>query len=338
MRSIRKIGIRLCLIIFIVIAVESAVRYGYESWSAPTRLSRIEREQLEGELDTLYLGTSVTYRGFNPQILDEELGSSSFNLGSAGQSPVGAYYLLRETAEKNPIRRVYMTISLPEIKKDTTDLVHSYRSAFENMYSWKWRLALLMDVNREDLWTCTLFYSTRVEDYFDLSTVKKNLKKKLSKTLEAEGYGGRGYRLFQEKPYKGREVRENEAQDAWYAGQGEAQIQPEALDALDRIAKFCREEEIELTYVILPASQVYLDGAGDLDAMNQYFEKWTGERGANLYNFFLYKDRQEVFDNSMFADSVHLRNEGGAVFSHLLAEIEKSGDPQSYFLDSMEEF
>ncbi len=57
-----------------------------------TRLLELEGH---GPVDVLFLGSSHTYRGFDPRIW-EQRGYSSFNLGSSSQSPVQTELLVKE--------------------------------------------------------------------------------------------------------------------------------------------------------------------------------------------------------------------------------------------------
>lgn len=336
MCNIRKALIRVVLVILLVIGVQSVVRLCYEDGFAVTYWSKKERQELEGTIDTLYIGTSLTYYAFNPEILDAELGSSSFNLGTGSQPYIGNYYLIRDTAETNPIKHVYLTISLsPLLTKNTYR--SSYVSAFENMRSWKWKLAYLTSVNREEVWMSSLFYSTQVKHYLALEDVKENLQNKLVDKEWPSNYGGRGYRIIKKK-YKGRDAEENSEEYTWNAELGESQIKEQAMIYIEKIVEFCKEEGIELTLISLPYSQDFVDGGGDLDDFHQFFKAKAEEWDVDFYDFILYKDRETVFTNEYFKDAHHLNVNGGTIFSNLLAEVMQSENPQDYFYESLAEF
>lgn len=337
MRKIKKAVFRFFLVIFIIVALEGAVRLCYESWVNQTVQSKMERKKLEGTIDTLYCGNSLTYYSFNPEILDEALGTNSFNLATASQPYIGTYYLIRDAVEKNPIDQIYVTIALPPLKERSS--TRYYVSGFENMSTWKWKLRYLMEVQKEDVWITSLLYTTQVENYLDVESVKANLLNKLIKKEPSSNYAGRGYRQIDtEFEDEGREEKENGRVNLWNGAKGEEQIQEEALTYLKKIADFCNDQGIHLTFVTLPYTQTYLDGARDLDDFNEYFQEKSEEWGADYLNFMLYKDREKVFTNEKFKDDRHMNVKGSEAFCRLFAEIKRSDHKEDYFYDSMKDF
>ena len=68
--------------------------------------SRVMLQELygqAGQIDTLFLGSSHCYRSVDPSVVDETLGTHSFNAGSSQQLPDGSYTMLREAAAQNSL-------------------------------------------------------------------------------------------------------------------------------------------------------------------------------------------------------------------------------------------
>lgn len=335
MRNFKKVFPRLCAVLAFIIVFEGAVRYAYEGWKTLTVVSKRERDELTGTLDTIFCGTSVAYRAFNPVIYDEKMGTGSFNLATASQPVKGTYYLIREAVEENPIKEIYLGITIPTLKAERLDI--RYVSAFENMRTWKWKLRYLLSVKSEPILTTALFYSTRVEEYFQPAEVLKNLKSKLW-DKKPKTYGQRGFRASK-GVYKGGEGSEkNSDGNYWDGKRGIEQIEPETLEYLKKIAAFCKEMDIKFTIVIAPWTQDYIDGAGDLDDMNRVCQELADGLDVDFYNFLLYKERLTEFGNDKFKDLQHFNKSGGNTFTELLTEVVTSENPQEYFYDSMEEF
>lgn len=337
MRNFSKVMIRVCVLLLFVIGLESAIRFCCENWKLATVMSKQERKELEGTLDTLYCGTSIAYCAYNPVILDEKLGTSSFNLGTASQPCVGTYHLVRETAEKNPIKEIYLTISIPTLKAER--LPQRYLSAFETMRSLKWKLGYLAAVKDNDLTTQALFYSTRVEpeEYTKTKKIRSNIENKKNPGKKVEGYEERGFRTC-EKYYHSEGPIKNSKNNYWFGEQGDAQLDPEAVTYMKKLAAFCKKKDIKMTMVVVPWSQDYIDAAGDLDDMDRVCRELTEEMGIEYYNFLLYKNREKLFTNYVFKDEQHLNTTGGNLFSALLADVVASEDPDSYFYESMADF
>lgn len=335
MCSIKKAVFKFILVVFIIIVIEGGVRLCYESWVNQTVQSKQERVNLKGTIDTLYCGNSLTYYSFNPEILDEKLETNSFNLATASQPYIGTYYLIRDAVEENPIDKVYVTIALAPLKEKSS--TKYYISGFENMRTWKWKLRYLMAVQKEDVWISSLLYTTQVENYLNVEGVKANLINKLVTKSTSSNYAGRGFRRI-ETEFEGRENKKNGRVNLWNGKKGEAQIQEESLTYIEKIADFCNEQGIKLTFVTLPYTQTYLDGARDLDDFNEYFKEKSEEWGADYLNFMLYKDRESVFTDEKFKDDRHMNVKGSEAFCELLAEVVRSSQPEEYFYDSMEDF
>lgn len=335
MRSFKKVAVRICAVLAFVIVFESVVRYAYEGWKTRTVVSKMERDELKGTIDTLFCGTSVVYRGFNPVLYDEKMGTNSFNLATASQPIKGTYYLIRDTVEENPVKEIYLGITIPNLTAKCLDI--HYVSAFENMRTWKWKIRYLLSLKSEPITTTALFYSTRVEDYFRIDTVLTNLKSKL-RNKKSNAYGKRGFRAAKAVYQGGNGSEKNSDGNYWDGARGAEQIQPETLEYLKKIAEFCREKDIKFTIVVLPLTQDYIDGAGDLDDMNRVCRELAEELDIDFYNFLLYKDRLSEFGNDKFKDLKHFNKSGGNTFTKLLTEVVTSDDPQEYFYDTMEEF
>lgn len=339
MHVIKKIMIRLCVVLAFVIALESTVRFCYEAWKPieVVRLSKEERGELKGTLDTVYCGTSVTYYAFNPWYLDEQLGTSSFNLATSAQPVIGSYYLVRDAAEENPIQRVYLMLTLPALKSERTGLQHV--SAYTNMRTWKWKLRYLLAMGDEDTALSLLFYSTNVDSYLTPRTVLDNIRHKLNPAAECKGYVGKGFRSNGgSRVFDGVPKKNASKKNRWNGKAGISQVDDETLEYLRKLGSFCGKNGIDLSVVIAPPSQAYLNQAGDLDDMDRCLRELTEEIGADYYNFILYRERTAVFTDDKFKDWQHFNMAGSEAFNRLFAEVVQSERPEDYFFSSMAEF
>lgn len=336
MKNVKKVIVRGCVLLLFVAGFEFMARFCYESWKTYLLTSKRERSEMNGTIETLYCGTSLAARAFQPVTLDDLLGTTGFNLATNSQPLKGTYYLVRETAEENPVKQIYLALSISALKE--TAATQTYLSAYENMRTACWKVRYLLSVSDESLTVSALLYSTRVENFLNLKTVKANVKNKLKKTKVKKYYGQRGWRASQ-KYYQGENAgRQNGPLNYWDGSEGAGQINEESLKYLYKMADFCRAEGIELNLVLLPVTQDYIDGAGDLDDLDETCRALAGELDAGFYNFMLYKERQTVFTDDKFGDVKHFNVDGGPAFSAVFAEVLTSDAPQAYFYDSMEDF
>ena len=329
MHNIKKALLGVLMTLGLIIGIQMAVRCCYEDWNLFKISVMRDRKETEGTIDTLYCGSSLAYWAYIPEYLDEKLGTSSFNLGSGAQPVMGTYYLIRDAVEKNPVKKIYYTISITELKKKNIN-TSSYLSAYEYISSWKWKLRYLAQIMDEEVWMSALFYSTQVEDYFDLKSVKQNLVNKYLNKKENPRYGGRGYRISKTQ-FEGSDKIKNSSNRTWVAEAGEDQLNEESFLYLQKIAEYCRNEGIELIWVIPPYPEDFIHAAGELDSFNEFLKEKAQEWDVQLYDFTFYKNRESVFTNDKFKDYIHLNKYGAELFCEILAELEINKNPEFYF-------
>lgn len=338
MRNIKnawKVLSRICVVLAFVFVLESVIQFCYEDWGKISKIvmTQRNRKELNGTLDTIYCGPSVAFNAINPSVMDAKLGTSSFNLAASSQPVMGSYYLMRDTMAENKICRVYQILTIPTLKKGRGQ--RNYLSPYKQMCTLRWRIAYLAALKDEKRILPILAYSTRVKSYANWSLVKENIEQKTKK----REYAQRGYRNGGERVYEGQNAQErNPDYNYWDGALGLEQADAEELLYLRKSAEYCRENGIEYTILLLPQPKANLDGAGDIDNLNECLSDLADELGVNFYNFQLYKNRLTEFADDKFRDEEHMNAAGGEAFSALLAEVVASGHPEEYFYDSTEGF
>ncbi len=338
-KNARKVLSRICIVFAFVFVLESVIRFCYEDWSKYSLIivSQRERKELNGTLDTIYCGPSVTFNALDPYILDEKLGTNSFNLGASTQPLIGSYYLIRDTAENNDLRHVYQVLTIPMLKRGKKG--RNYTTPYKQMCTLRWRLAYLAALKDESRVLPILAYSTSVKSYFQWSYVRRNIANRIGENQKLAKYKGRGFRNGGKKVYQGENAQERNADYYYWDGTlGLSQANEEALRYLKKSAEFCRKNGIEYTILLLPHPQESLNGAGDLDNLYECLNGLAEELGVRFLNFQLYKNRLTEFADDKFRDDEHMNTIGGETFSNLFAEVVSSAHPEDYFYESTEEF
>lgn len=321
MRNIRKIFVRAAAVLVFLFVLESTVRFLYEPYNTYSILSTEEYEELKGTLDTLFVGSSHSYFAFDPQLFDERMGTNSFNLASGAQPLFMSYQLVREGIEINPIKNVVLGISFSSLLKNEDD--NSVLGGYDRLITLRGKIRTLLEDTDDNRRLHELFYSTRVDNWFDFSAVAENVRHKLSDTyredvlaMDDNEYGYRGY-WYSENVFNGqRNTDENRGYNVW----DESKVKDINLEYLIKIMELCRDEGINLRIVILPVTQAFLDYAGDYEAMHDYYAKLADEYGAELYDCINYDNRAEDFPNEYFRDTSHLNRAGSQAFGNLLVD------------------
>lgn len=336
MHSIKKIIPRILVIILVLACYGSAVQYLYQPRDEVAPYIKKELDESAGNIDTLFVGTSTAYHGWSPQIWDQQMGGYSFNIASASQSIKDSYLYLKQECERNPVERVFLGVSPKGMMKEELSLKAKIR--VYDCLSPLNKLAYLKDHASIDEWMYLTFYPVRVEDYFDLSEVKKNVKYKLSEEYKENIYPGKAYQgqgyFAPEKKFKGEAYTQLEKADGtWDA----SQVNMEEVEYLEKIIQYCKEKNIEFIMVYLPVTGKQIARDGSADEIHEFFAEIAEENGVEFWDFLNYKNLVEEYTNDKFKDAHHLNKEGGTQFSNTFVEIyqayQNGEDLSQYFGD-----
>lgn len=335
MRNIKKTAGRLVLIFIVLFLFETVVEFLYRPYNRYSIYAVRELKECQGKIDTLFLGTSTAYRGFSPDLFDRELGTFSFNAATASQPALGTFSLLKDQVEGNPVKRVFLGISPRMLVKEEAHIERKIE-VYDRLFTLKEKVSYLLDGCTSEEWLNLIFYSVRVNKYFDIEKVKKNVDYKLSDAYgenkaPIESYCGKGF-LAGKEVYEGQEYEHIvKMKSTWKAND-------ENESALIEIMEYCKEKEIELILVFIPVSGEEIKGYKDVGVIHDYILELAEQYETTFWDFNYYKRLKEEFQNSMFQDKRHLNGNGGYAFTRLLAEVYekyKNGEEiDGYFLDT----
>lgn len=310
MKNLTKIITRILLIVCVVCLYENGIRFLYEDYRETTIYTNKDREQVEGRIETLVLGTSTAQRGFEPEILNEELDTISFNLASSLQPLDGTYALLRDVDKSNPVKRLFLSVTPQMMEKADVStmaksLVYSRLSGADSRISY-----LTYGCKLEEIPYLTL-YSARVEDYLDFSFVKKNVSMKFTEEFKQgntykKSYKGNG-RIAWKQTYQ--PEKNSKSEDKIFVADEQQELY------LKKTITYCREHNIELILTLIPQTSDALGRYQNLQDINEYFSDLADEYQVCYWDFNYYNNAEELFSNNMFEDSKHLNKEGGDVFT-----------------------
>lgn len=121
-----KRGIKVVCSIFIIIgavfAINSVLSYMLiDDLEDEVRYAMHEMYEQE-EIETLFLGSSHVFCGYDPRVLDEILGENTYLAATPVQKVDGSYYLLKEVLKSNQIKKfiwicIMCNIGIPRPKE-----------------------------------------------------------------------------------------------------------------------------------------------------------------------------------------------------------------------------
>ena len=277
-----------------------------------------ERDSLAGTIDTLIIGASHAERGFDPSVIDEELGCNSYNLAGPDFTMWGRYDLLKKEIARNPVKSVVLEVSDYTLTKRTSsgtevegDLYYMGRIG-----SFPQRVIYFAEnFSPEDYISSYQFFMV-----YGIDSIKRILQGKYMSTYDWP-YRYKGYKMYETADGGSKDMTTDYAKK-YKKRHIEFEIMDQKVEYLQKIVDLCQENDVELTLVCVPVSKAMLCKTDDNDFWYTWYSEFAEENGIAYYDFNLLRNRDELFsDETSFHDQEHLSNEGADVFSEAYAEI-----------------
>lgn len=268
-----------------------------------------ERGELSGTVDTVYCGASFALRAFRPDTIDEDWGTSSYNLSSSRLTMKGRYLILAQELARNPVKTVVLEVSCDSLTRDRAD---------EGPEGDLILLAKL-DAGKRPGFALQSFALPELPLlYYDL--VSKGIDdgfQLLQGRLRTGNWSSiRGYEPYHEPD------QEFAADYAFYYHSNAlpTEAKAENLEYLDKILELCRTHGAELVLVTTPQSKSFNCIISNLDEFDAWYRDYAQRNGLRYYNFNLHQEKDALLpDADCFYDRYHLNNEGAVRFSRLFA-------------------
>lgn len=300
-----------------------------------TRVMLSELYASAGSIDTLFLGSSHAYRSFDPDIVDEQLGTTSFNAGSSQQLPDGSYYMLREAAAQNPLQTVYVETFYTTYNQSASSdvplacylLTDYMRPTSPNRYAYLWEMggaaafadlvfparhAIAEPGELPALWRAKLTDGYTPGNYAYVTYPG-----------EGEEYRGRGF-VYTHNIAGGDFSSILPVDPA-------APLSDFGREYLTRTAEFCRQNNLRLVLVTAPLPSAYIADTANYQAYVEAMRDFAAEYGSEYWDFSLYKDTAALdMVVQDFSDAHHLSGQGAEKFSRVFCAVaaqSASGEP-----------
>lgn len=293
--------------------------------------SRMMLEELYGQeenIDILILGSSHSYRSFSPAVIDEMLGTNSFNAGSSQQLYDGSYYLLREAAKTNRLQTVLLEVSNNNYSAsgdvpEACYLLADYMKNSPERWEYLWEMGGVGAV----LESLTPARHNTISPSSALETWRAKLTDGYQKGNYAYLQSGDGYyrgKGFVYVPY-------NIGEGAHPAGSENTDpdrvISAFSEEYLHKIISFCKENGIELILIQSPMTDSFLSGDENRQQYMDYFSKIAAENGFVYWDMNLCTADVLRMNWKDFSDGHHLSGEGAEKASAALGQLLRETSP-----------
>lgn len=329
MRTSKALRFVVCAVFVVAIlgAFNAAATYLLVPYGSDSEVAWTELDSQEN-VDTLYIGTSISERSFDPYALDEHFGTRSFNLATPDQTLEESLIGIQSAYERFGIKRVVMALQFTCLQEG---LSNKPGDAFMSNRA---RFVSLQDALASDFWLLTSKGAAKetasinmafpwIFNHVKLSrdAISANIDMKARHIPLAEAtelndpgfkYVGKGYGNYSfALDYNGDGVALfGEVEDIESLG-----IDQMKIDTLHEICDYCASHEIELICVGAPVPVFNLIAYQDtyfpyqrvmIDVLSQH--------GIAYHDFNLAKPELFATSHEYFADNLHLNFAGTDAF------------------------
>ncbi len=321
MHNIKKIGIRVLLIAFVVFLYENIVEFLYRPYNESIVYINQDRKEVDGSIETLLCGTSTIQRGVDPEIIEKRLETVCFNTASSMQPIDGTYELIKDISNSNPVETVILGISPDSMKKKQVNTKFKSR-LYDRLQTGRGKIGYLISGCSVNEWPYMMLYSARVENYFDTVAIRKNMGKKTSQEyqvaqIDRGNYKGKGM-MATKNSFDAEQVKYIEKKKSKFRPEN---IKKHNLEYLSKIVQYCEENQIELILVYPPLTGTKIEEYGDISTIHDYYNEFAKKYDIQFWDFNYEKDLKNVFTNDKFEDEKHLNMYGAEIFSQKLADV-----------------
>lgn len=249
--------------------------------------------RLKNNLDILFVGSSITYRGINPNIFIKK-GKNSFNIGTSNQTPKNSYLILKMIIEDEiKIKQLFLEVSPLTISSDGIESLVDIISHTPKF-------------NKNFLELVYKFKSIKVYNALIYSLLKfkfgiKNIWEE--KTIE---YSNKGDYYFENGFVANFDTCKNDLHDSLALELDNILI--EQLGYIDSIKNLCDYNNIRFNVISLPNLLCFEPNIDYLEFNNYLNSK---------FNYFNYKDSLELA-TEFYLDNVHLNKVGADSFTNYI--------------------
>ncbi|MFP4697983.1 MAG: DUF1574 family protein [Eubacteriales bacterium] len=274
-------------------------------------------EQDRDSIDMVFIGSSHSYCTFDPEIFDEELGTSSFQLGTPLQHPDTSYYVLKEVLEYQKPKIVVF-----EIYWDMLDEPFNLKQA--DLFMESVRPSELIDEYISDVFPInekvkyyikTIRYQPDMLSYFDKQLkdwvnkyrVQTENENKEELPLGTEYYKSKGYVYADIIIPKSEKEEDNQFNDFDARDWLFDKTQRNYVKKLIQLAK---QNNIEVVLVTAPVANVSMEKISNYEFIHDKINEFAQEQNVAYIDYNIVNIEEQLLVNENFRDDAHLNHSG----------------------------
>lgn len=337
--NVLKTAILLVVVVVALVLINKSLFYALVPYGGQTEAIWAQYYSLADEdIDTLIAGSSYGMECIDPQILDEELGWSTFSLATPFQTRAATLRAVRDAYEDHHIKRLILGSGIDKMFNTDDGLEYDLSFAHgESLGGSPTRtLAAFADVafrkqyfgNSKSLAVFAPWLAWHVD--LNRAAIEENLAMRAE--LSPQEACGMQKLYVTERghiPHKGQVNLDVVALSAIKADDDEYGFVEGAREQFLELFEYCADHDIQVIMITTPwpdYSLMRYEREGGYAVAMANFEELAAESGLMLLDFALV--RPEVFEPTIedFHDAWHLNAEGAKKFSRVLANTLKKAE------------
>jgi len=263
-------------------------------------------------IDILFLGSSHSYRSFNPRIFDEASGKGpSFNMGSSAQTPMTAYFVLKEALKTQKPRILIYEIFFQGFESDKQFVNATYNLEF--MRSRDVRAEFFLNGYEPSDWVYFLVPPLR----YRLNTTNA-VRLLLGKEVpyNEDFYAGAGY--VENPSVVDEETLHRSPMFEKYSFEP-GNLQEKHLAYFEKIIRLAEENGIRVIFVSSPLPEISRSKIANYGEIHDYFQKIAVANKIPYIDYNLIDAKERLFAVTDYKDADHLNKSGAEKISADLA-------------------
>ncbi len=323
MKTRRVCGKGICAIVAIVCVnwiltflMVPAIEFNDELWKT---------YEVCGDVDTIYIGSSVCMAAFDTYLMDDLTGGKSINLGLPQQDVVQSYGTLRMVLKQKPsVKRVVFAMDYSSLQLDTDhmsamkygyQLMEHEQNPIDKVCVYRETMGIVNGWASKD---SINFFFPWVNNHVDIfgNVIQENVQRKLRGQVSqprTEFY--ERYKDYMQDRY---DLSVNMANRY-----GKDEITDQKMQVLEDMIRECNEAGVEMMVLITPYPYYNIVSYGDsYYTIGKQIKELVEENGAYYYDYnFINPERFDILKDEHYADFEHLTVWGARDFSISFAQF-----------------
>lgn len=269
----------------------------------------------DNSIDMVFLGSSHSYCTFDPLIVDEGLGTNSYQLGMPLQHLDSTCYTLKEVLNYQKPKDVVLEIYWDMLDDDFELTQAGY--LFQVLKNKPLEEEYIKDVfplSEKVKYKINIFryqadyfayrnskLKERLENNYGVFTSPAAKQEGVEK-YRSKGYTYCNYNMLPDEFDKTNQFRNTDGRK-WEASAPQVKY-------LNEIISICRDNGIRLTFVTAPVANISLDYIKNYDVIHNYVQKIADDNGIKYLDYNIVNKDKTLFSTENFRDDAHLNHSG----------------------------